>query len=75
MSYIDFLGPEAISLHKNGRLESDWSLPNKYIILTATCSSMDNRVEKWIGNVHGRSNQNVWGAASPFEAIRVDGSQ
>ena len=35
-------------------------------------SIMDNRAEKWIENLRGRSNQNVWGAASPFEAIRVD---
>ena len=32
------------------------------------------RVEKWIENVRGRPNQNVWSAASPFEAIQVDGS-
>ena len=32
--YVDFLGPEAISLHENGRLESDWSLLNKYVIVT-----------------------------------------
>ena len=33
VSYVDFLGPEAISL-ENGRLKSDWSLLNKYVILT-----------------------------------------
>ena len=34
VSYVEFLGPEAISLHENGQLESDWSLLNKYVILT-----------------------------------------
>ena len=35
VSYVNFLGPEAISLHEKGRLKSDWSLFNfKYIILT-----------------------------------------
>ena len=36
--------------------------------------TMGIRAEKWIGNMCGRSNQNVWRAASSFEAIRVDGS-
>ena len=34
VSYVNFLGSEAISLHKNGRAKSDWSLLNSYIILT-----------------------------------------
>ena len=34
VSYVAYLGPQAISLHENGRLESDWSPLNKYIILT-----------------------------------------
>ena len=34
VSYVNFLGSEAISLHKNGRAKSDWSLLNNYIILT-----------------------------------------
>ena len=34
VSYVDFLRLGAISLHKNRRLESDWSLVNKYVILT-----------------------------------------
>ena len=34
VSYVEFLGPETISLHENGRLESDWSLLNKCVILT-----------------------------------------
>ena len=37
--------------------------------------TMGIRAEKWIGNMRGWSNQNVWRAASPFEVIRVDGSR
>ena len=33
VSYVEFLGPEAISLHKNGQLESDWSLLNNCVIV------------------------------------------
>ena len=29
VSYVNFLGLEAISLHKNGRLKSDWSMLKK----------------------------------------------
>ena len=32
VSYVNFLGLEAISLHENGRLGSDWSLLNKHVI-------------------------------------------
>ena len=35
---------------------------------------MDNRAEKWIGNVRGRSNANIWAGGIPFDSIRVDGS-
>ena len=34
VSYINFLGSEAISLHKNGRVKSDWSLLINYIMST-----------------------------------------
>ena len=37
--------------------------------------TMGIRADKWIGNMCGRSNQSIWRAASPFEAIWVDGSQ
>ena len=50
-------------------------VPTALICCFVVGEIMDNRAEKWIGNVRGWSNQNVWGAASPFEAIRVDGSQ
>ena len=36
--------------------------------------SKDNTAKKWIGNVRGWSNANIWAGGIPFDSIRVDGS-
>ena len=75
------LNPPVHTVHRVTRTGK--TLPNdpheiskkSILLLTQVQLTTDNRVEKWIGNVHGRSNQNVWSAASPFEAIQVNGSR